>query len=117
MPRRDKASMTPGELRAHLDRSMTERDFQQQIIDLATTLGYWVHHTPDSRRSTPGWPDLVLMRGGESPRLYFVEVKKEKGRVTREQQMVLDLLTDCGQNAYVWRPSMWPDIMVTLLSS
>lgn len=55
---------------------LTEKDFQQLIIDTARALGWLVYHTHDSRRSAPGFPDLILLR---PPELVVVEVKPAAG--------------------------------------
>jgi hypothetical protein len=92
--------MTPRE--RHVRGTLTEKAWQNQIIELATFCG-WVHyHTYDSRRSAAGWPDLVLCR---PPQLIFVELKTAKGRVTRAQAEWQAWLVACGQEFYVWRPS------------
>lgn len=68
---------------------MTERQFQQQVLNLATFYGWRAYHTHDSRRSQPGFPDLVLIRG---PELIFAELKTAKGRVRTEQaEWITDL--------------------------
>lgn len=41
---------------------ITEKQFQQHIIHLATLHGYLTYHTHNSRRSNPGFPDLTLIR-------------------------------------------------------
>lgn len=65
---------------------MTEAEFQTNVIDLAKTLGWLVHHDGgDVRRTTygdPGFPDLVLAKGG---RVVFLELKSEKGKLTDTQ--------------------------------
>ena len=82
--------------------SLTEKAFQQQIVDLAGYYG-WAHFHPfDMRRSDPGWPDLTLAR---TPELVFAEVKTERGRLTRAQVYWIELLLSCGQEVHVWRPS------------
>ena len=40
----------------------TEKQWQATVTQLAQTLGWMVYHTHDSRRSEPGFPDLVLAR-------------------------------------------------------
>lgn len=79
----------------------TEAGFQRWCLDLALTLGWRVYHTHDSRRSEPGFPDLVLVR----ERVLFREVKTQQGRMRPEQQTWLDLLTKAGADAKVWRPA------------
>ena len=53
-----------------------ERDFQRAVCQLAKALGCIVYHTHDSRRSEPGFPDLVIVgkRG-----FMFRELKQPKG--------------------------------------
>ena len=43
---------------------MSEAEFQAQVVELARLRGWRTHHHYDSRRSTPGWPDLVMVRRG-----------------------------------------------------
>lgn len=109
-----------------------EAAFQTQVEQLAAFYGWRTYHTHDSRRSTPGFPDLVMVRG---PELVFAELKTNTGRTTPEQDAwIADLETvsravalelDERDNArrhtgygtqpavdpcvdvYVWRPSDW----------
>jgi hypothetical protein len=89
--------------------SITEADLQQAIVDLAQRLGLRTYHTYDSRRSDPGFPDLVIAgRGG----VLFRELKSATGRVTKDQQGWLELLTGNGMDAGLWRPSALQDGLV-----
>ena len=94
-----------------LNSMLSEADFQAQIVKLATTRGWRVKHEYDSRRGDPGWPDLRMLR---PPRAIDVEVKTEKGRLSKDQREVLDLLAACGQVVYLWRPSDWDTIVEIL---
>ena len=86
--------------------AQSEADFQEQIVTLAEATGCWVYHVYDSRRSTPGFPDLMILRGID---LTFLETKKEKGRVRPEQQWVIDALGKVERvTARIVRPSDWP---------
>ena len=91
---------------------MTERQFQSQVISAAKQLG-WTHiyHTHDSRRSAPGFPDLVLVKTG---RIVFAELKAEKGRVSEAQKSWIAALRLAGCTAFVWRPSDWDEICAIL---
>lgn len=80
---------------------MTEAQWQQQVVELAGYYGWRVYHTYDSRRSHPGWPDLVLCR---PPEFLIVELKTAKGRVTPAQQEWLDDLAASNVETAVWRP-------------
>lgn len=84
----------------------SEAGFQDAILTAARYLGWTAYHTHDSRRSTPGFPDLVLVRD----RVMFREVKTEKGRLTREQQEWQRMLAKAGADVGVWRPSDWDRI-------
>ena len=42
---------------------MTEKQFQSHIVQYAKMRGWLVYHTHDSRRSEPGFPDLVAGKG------------------------------------------------------
>lgn len=65
------------------DGGLAEAPFQQQVTNLASFYGWLAYHTYDSRRSAPGFPDLVLVRGAE---LLFIELKTDSGRVRAEQR-------------------------------
>jgi hypothetical protein len=80
-----------------------EKAWQATVLEIAETCGWQRrYHTYDSRRSTPGFPDLCLCR---PPRLLFAEVKREDGRVSRDQWGWYDDLKRCGVEVYIWRPS------------
>ncbi|MEW1964651.1 VRR-NUC domain-containing protein [Micrococcus sp. NPDC078436] len=86
--------------------AMSERDLQDAVVRMAESLGWKVYHTYDSRRSGPGWPDLVLGRDG---RVLFRELKTMKGRVSKDQQEWIGLLAAAGDDVAVWRPDQWHD--------
>jgi len=91
---------------------MTEKEFLQQVRDLADLCGWLVYHTFDARRSPEGFPDLVLVRGDK---VIFAELKSEKGRVRPEQRMWLDALDKVRTaEACLWRPSDWDKIVGVL---
>jgi hypothetical protein len=91
---------------------ITEAEFQQQVCDLATLLGWsWGHFRPAKTQrgwrvpvSGPlgkGWPDLVLVR---DDRLLFVELKRSgKLAPSPDQRFVLQLLGAAAET-YVWTP-------------
>ena len=81
---------------------MLEGELQRQVIELAQLLGWLCYHTHDSRRSAPGFPDLVLVHE-QTGALVFAELKSNSGRVTPEQDR---WLTALGRRhiAEVWRP-------------
>lgn len=84
---------------------MSEREFQSIVVELAQLHGYELaYHTHDSRRSTPGFPDLVLVSTRRA-RVLFRELKTDKGRVSPDQHTWIDGLTAAGADAGVWRPA------------
>ena len=98
----------------------TEKQFQAAVVEYAELNGWLVYHTYDSRRSNPGFPDLVLVRDGW---LVFAELKTEKGVVSRKQREWLEALAAVSWRlstrpgyepalilARIWRPSDWPQI-------
>jgi hypothetical protein len=109
---------------------MSESEFQASVIKTARDLGWgvslaaWkrdnaeleaygqpsapleglVFHPRFSVGSEPGWPDLVLIRRRDQ-RVLFRELKSDRGVVHPRQAAVLELLSACGLDAAVWRPS------------
>lgn len=79
--------------------------FRRQVQGAAVKLGWRAYHTHDSRRSDPGFPDLVLVKGA---RIIFAEIKRETTRPTPDQvswMASLDVVP-CVE-VYLWRPSDW----------
>jgi hypothetical protein len=72
-----------------------------------------IYHPRYSMGSDPGWPDLVLVRRRDR-RVLFRELKTDHNSLSRRQRAVLELLTDCGLDAGVWRPRDWPEIQEAL---
>lgn len=95
-----------------LDGQVTEKAYMQQIIDLARKCGYYCYHCHDSRRSMPGFPDLMII----ADRIIFLEVKTETGKLSPEQRAVIHRLRSAGCLAMVVRPSNWSDVEHMLLS-
>lgn len=92
---------------------MTERDLMQAATDLARTFGWIVYHTFDSRRSEPGFPDLIAVRGSH---LLAIECKSATGRVTDAQRtwlVAFDGIRD--STAVVLRPGPTLDAVADLL--
>lgn len=87
-----------------------EADFQEQVVQLATLLGWHSWHDTDARRNHAGFPDLILVRD----RVLFCELKTQRGRLTGAQRVFLARLADAGAEVHVWRPGDWPAIHATL---
>jgi hypothetical protein len=86
--------------------AMLEREWQEQVLELAK-LYRWIHfHAHDSRRSPAGFPDLVLWR----ERVIYAELKTNTGSLTGDQERVIHQLIDAGAEVYVWRPRDLDDV-------
>lgn len=91
---------------------MTEAQFQAKVIAAARQQGWLVYHTYDSRKSEPGFPDLVMVR---RPRMICAELKVKPNKPSPEQLAWLEELAACnGDNAFVWYPEDWDEIVVEL---
>lgn len=93
---------------------VSEKAFQAQVIELARYTGHSVFHTYDSRRSEPGFPDLVIAKPGLW-RPLFVELKKDGGKLSKDQKRWRDVLLKCpGADYRLWYPSDFDEIVATL---
>jgi len=91
---------------------MTERLWQQRVLDLAKFRGWIAYHTYDSRRSQPGFPDLVLLRRN---RCVVTELKTDRGLVTEAQQHWLSAFEHVERlDTFLWRPADWPKVVEVL---
>ena len=96
---------------------LTERDFNQQICDLARLLGWEVNRTWLSIHSPAGFPDLVLIRENDdnTASLIFAELKAERGKLTEHQAKWLALLSKVPNiGVYVWYPQDFDRIALIL---
>ena len=99
----------PGKAVNALSGVVTEAQWQNTVVEAAQLLGWWVFHDHDSRKNQAGFPDLVLIR---PPRVMFLELKRETGKLTTAQGEVLGLLEDCpGVESRVARPSNWSSLV------
>lgn len=100
-------TMTAAELREREILAWTERKFQDVVLEAARAAGFTlVYHTHDSRRSQPGFPDLVLV-SPRAGRVLFRELKSTKGRVSPAQQKWGDGLIAAGADFAFWYPEDW----------
>jgi hypothetical protein len=92
---------------------ISERAFQQAVVELATMTGWKVNHQLPAQNAagrwrTPtqghvGFPDLVLAHPTRG--VIFAELKSAVGRVSEAQRNWLDVLELGGAETYVWRPT------------
>ena len=88
-----------------------EKAFQASVLKAAKRLGWLGYHTYASFRSTPGFPDLVLVRD----LVIFAELKMPRGKVSPAQQQWRERLEAAGAEYYLWRPSDW-DVILEILA-
>lgn len=108
--------MNPDTYRAVVAAAMTEDELLEAVRKLAKAYGWLSYHTHNSRRSEPGFPDLVLVRG---PRLIFAELKRQSEKPTKDQAAWLAALRYAADEtvhvrAYLWRPS---DLIAGLIAN
>lgn len=110
---------------------MREDAWQGTVVDAAKVQGWLVYHTQDSRGSSKGFPDLVLVR---APRILFVELKNETRKLEPEQvdwlaalsvvalaarEQAEAILTEGVPvkplvEAHLWRPDDWDRVQAIL---
>ncbi len=90
---------------------MTERQLQDAVIDAAEQLGFRTYHTYDSRRSTPGYPDLHVVGHGTQ---FFFEFKRHRGVVSIDQDAWIAELQRSGIVAMVVRPDDYDEVLALL---
>jgi len=90
---------------------ITEKQFQEQIKELAAIYHWKYYHTWTSIHSPRGFVDVAMVR---ESRLIFAELKSDKGKLTPYQSEWLDALKKTGAEVYVWRPGDFNDIVLIL---
>lgn len=95
--------------------TVSEKDFQRTVIDLAEKLHWMVTHfrpAPTGRsngkwvthiQGYPGFPDLVLARNGA---ILCVELKAHRGRTSPFQRQ---WARELGEHYRLWNPTAWND--------
>jgi predicted peroxiredoxin len=92
---------------------LTEKEWQAQVRELASLLGFTrIYHPLRSRGSAPGWPDLAMIR----ERLVLVELKTaaKASKLSPAQKEWIRALIEAGVETYVCRPSDWDDLAAVL---
>lgn len=111
--KRRQKPFTASETLAH---AMSEKALQESVRQMALLHGWLCYHTFDSRKSSPGFPDLCLVkRFGLLSLAIFAEIKTEKGSLRPEQEDWINALSGIpGAISVVWRPSHWDEIVQVL---
>lgn len=111
---------TEKRIAANAGASVSERDWQKQVVDLAQIFHWRVAHFRPAQTSKgwrtavsadgKGYPDLTLVRD----RVLYVECKTETGKVSDAQKEWLTALNAADVEAYVVRPRHFDAITVVL---
>jgi len=92
--------------------TITEKQFESQVKDMANLYGWMYYHTWRSFHSPAGYPDCTMARDG---RLVIAELKTETGQPTPEQYFwLLELSKVKSVEVYLWRPSDFEQIAEVL---
>jgi hypothetical protein len=84
------------------EQSISEKRWLEDVVEAGQLFSWRIYHTYDSRRSQPGFPDLVCVRDRV---VLFVELKTDRGRLTVDQRDWLGALAQCDQiKVRLWRP-------------
>lgn len=109
-----------------LNQHILEDEFKDQVIELATRLGWLVTHQRPAQnkggkwltaiQGHKGYPDLTLVK---DRRVVWAELKRQKGYPTPEQKRWLAMLETVAEacpmvEVYLWRPSDWDRIKEVL---
>lgn len=81
--------------------SMTEAALLAEVRDELDGRGLWHLHISQAKRTSRGWPDLVIMGGG---RMLYRELKTTEGRLSAAQWTVRGMIEAAGGDYAVWRP-------------
>ena len=79
----------------------TEAEFTRLVLQVARAKGWSRrYHTHDSRRSSRGFPDWVMVNVAQK-RILFLELKGYAGTASDEQRAWLEDLGGAGAEAYI----------------
>jgi hypothetical protein len=91
--------------------TVSERMFQDQVMQLAATCGWDCHHIRPAKYGTTwktdglaGMPDLILI-GKRGQGIIWAELKTRTGKLSPIQEARIKQLLENGQEVHVWRPA------------
>ncbi len=92
------------------DAEILEADWQRTVLDLAKVMGWRIAHFRPAM-TTRGWRTPVAADGAGFPDLYlvrerglFLELKREKGKLSEDQIVWIRALLNAQVEVYVCRP-------------
>jgi hypothetical protein len=92
-----------------MDGALSEKQWQKQVEEALDVFGWWWMHVPSNvvvcpschakiyRGIAKGFPDILAIK---PPYILWIELKRERGQLDKEQRRVAHMLEACGQ---VWR--------------
>jgi hypothetical protein len=83
--------------------SRRETPWQNEIVEVATRLGYWSHHPHLSKYSSRGVPDLFLLHEAWG-RALWIECKDDHNHLSEFQVDVIQRMRACGLEVHIFRP-------------
>lgn len=90
--------------------TLSERMFQDAVIQLAATCGWDCHHIKPAKYGgtwktdgLPGMPDLILI-GQKGQGVMWAELKTDTGKLSDKQELRITQLLSNGQEVHIWRP-------------
>ena len=96
---------------------ISEKVWQAEVMDMAIRHGWIAYHCFDSRRSEPGFPDLVLAHPAHG--IIFAELKTNRGKLTDDQEFWLGFLAAAASvrkiATQVWRPGNMDSVVEILM--
>lgn len=98
------ASISRDEYVALRAAEMEEKDLQAIVERALGEAGWTFYHPYDSRRSNPGFPDIVAVRAS---RVIWRELKDMTGRLSVYQKQWKLALETADADYAVWRPDQW----------
>lgn len=82
-----------------------EAEYMRQVIEYAHLMRWKTYHPWTSIHSAAGWPDLACLRNNV---LAMLEIKSDRGKVTRAQQEWIDALGRVEiVQSHIVRPADW----------
>lgn len=115
-PTRERPGRVTAPLPTTSKRPDSEAVFMARVIKLLESAGYapeLIYHTYNSKRSNPGFCDIVAIRPSDHHRKW-IECKAEKGQPSAEQFFWLMELQLGGEDASLLRPSDLQELMAEL---
>jgi hypothetical protein len=87
-----------------------ETAFQAAVVKRLKEAGWLVYHTYDSRKSEPGFPDLICLRDGHQL-VAELKIDKSKKPTAAQQKWLKAFQRIPGAKVFIWSPEDWDVIL------